>query len=197
LQGCRKGGPTSFAVVRGHVRDRAIFNCWHAKARVSPLLRKSPATAFDCSIHRFANNKTCLRWSKWRTCESCQGNQRRDAKIIRVKKHSGGLALRPLMHACAVDVITKPRTICAGRAWPCGIVAAIGSTSLKPQTESGAVFRLHRHDEAPKLDSCLGSGTVALISVPLAFRRSAACACMRHAFQPRTAGEPTGLSRPF
>ena len=32
-----------------------------------------------------------------------------------------------------------------------------------------------RFDEAPKLDSCLGSGTVAVISIPLAFRRAAAC----------------------
>jgi hypothetical protein len=33
-----------------------------------------------------------------------------------------------------------------------------------------------RFDEAAKLDSCLGSGTVAVIAIPLAFRRSAACA---------------------
>jgi hypothetical protein len=32
-----------------------------------------------------------------------------------------------------------------------------------------------RFDEAPKLDSRLGSGTVAVIAIPLAFRRAAAC----------------------
>jgi hypothetical protein len=31
-----------------------------------------------------------------------------------------------------------------------------------------------RFDEAPKLDSCLGSGTVRVIATPLAFRRAAA-----------------------
>jgi hypothetical protein len=33
-----------------------------------------------------------------------------------------------------------------------------------------------RFDEAPKLDGGLGSGTVAVIAIPLAFRRTAACA---------------------
>jgi len=33
-----------------------------------------------------------------------------------------------------------------------------------------------RFDEAPKLDGGLGSGTVAVIAIPLAFRRAAACA---------------------
>jgi hypothetical protein len=33
-----------------------------------------------------------------------------------------------------------------------------------------------RFDKAPKLDGGLGSGTVAVIAIPLAFRRAAACA---------------------
>jgi hypothetical protein len=33
-----------------------------------------------------------------------------------------------------------------------------------------------RFDEAPKPDSCLGSGTVPVIAIPLAFRRAAASA---------------------
>jgi hypothetical protein len=33
-----------------------------------------------------------------------------------------------------------------------------------------------RFDVAPKLYSCLGSATVAVIAIPLAFRRTAACA---------------------
>jgi len=52
-------------------------------------------------------------------------------------------------------------------------VAGSGSPNVRVGAGEGE-FAL-RFDEAPKIDSCLGSGTVAVIAA-LAFRRAAACA---------------------
>jgi len=66
-----------------------------------------------------------------------------------------------------------------------------------PLFTSEKAMSAQRLDEAPKLDGRLGSGTVAVISIPLAFRRPAASAVHAADFPASDSGRTARLSSPF
>jgi hypothetical protein len=75
----------------------------------------------------------------------------------------------------------------------CGRLAAMSFIHFSSPSGASA----QRFDEAPKLGSRLGSGTVAVISIPLAFRRATASAVHSADLPTSHSRRTTRLARPF